>query len=213
MDERRDPSITSGDPLAGGAAPESPAPVPGGYAGGPVPPGALSPAGARASDPEPFGAGRHVLAEWWRRAVALIIDGVIISVAAVIILAIFGGVFSVGFFGGETAGVVSTIVGLLIGVVAVAVVALVYAPLMMSRTNGQTLGKMATSCRVVRADGRPVDFVWAALREVVVKAIGFGVAGSITFGIANLLDYLWPLWDDQNRALHDMIVSSRVVRA
>ena len=212
MDERRDPSITSGDPLAGGAAPESPVPSPAGYGGSPAPPGAFAP-GGRARNPEPFGAGRHVLAEWWRRAVALVIDGVIISVAALIILAIFGGVFSVGFFGGETAGVISLIVGLLIGVVAVAVVALVYAPLMMARTNGQTLGKMATNCRVVRADGKAVDFVWAALREVVVKAIGFGVAGSITFGIANLLDYLWPLWDDQNRALHDMIVNSRVVRA
>ena len=211
MDERRDPSITSGDPLAGSAAPESPAApaAPSGYGGSPVPPGAFSPP----PKPQPFGAGQHVLAEWWRRAVALVIDSIIVGVAALVILAIFGGVFSVGFFGGETAGVISVIVGLLLGVVAVAVVALLYAPLMMARTNGQTLGKMATSCRVVRADGKPVDFMWSALREVVVKAIGFGVAGSVTFGIANLLDYLWPLWDDQNRALHDMIVNSRVVRA
>ena len=209
MDERRE-GMTSGDPLGGGTPPGStPAPPPGGYGSSPVPPGAFSPP----PKPEPFGAGRHVLAEWWRRAVALIIDSVIIGVAALVILAIFGAVFSVGFFGGETAGVVSLIVGLLLGVVAVAVVALLYAPLMMARTNGQTLGKMATSCRVVRADGKPVDFMWSALREVVVKAIGFGVAGSVTFGIANLLDYLWPLWDDQNRALHDMICNSRVVRA
>ena len=208
MDERSEPSITSGDPLAGSGSTSSPPAAPG-YGGGNVPPGAFSPP----PKPQPFGAGQHVLAEWWRRAVALIIDSVIIGVAALIILAIFGGVFSVGFFGGETAGVISTIVGLLLGVVAVAIVALVYAPLMMARTNGQTLGKMATSCRVVRADGKQMDFAWAALREVVVKAIGFGIAGSITFGIANLLDYLWPLWDDQNRALHDMVVNSRVVRA
>lgn len=212
MDERRDPSITSGDPLAGSTTPESPGPA-AGYGASPVPPGALSPPGGRAADPQPPGAGRHVLAEWWRRAVALIIDSIIIGVAALVILAIFGGVFSVGFFGGDTAGAISLIVGLLLGVVAVAVVALVYAPLVMARTDGQTFGKMATGCRVVRTDGKKVDFMWAALREVVVKAIGFGVAGSITFGIANLLDLLWPLWDDQNRALHDMIVSSRVVRA
>ncbi len=210
MYEPSDPSITSGDPLAAGSAPAGP-PAPGGYGGSPVPPGASSP-GAFRPTPTPFSAGQHVLSEWWRRAVALIIDSIIIGVAALIILAIFGGIFSVGFLGGETAGVISTIVGLLLGVVAVAVVALVYAPLMMVRTNGQTLGKMATGCRVVRADGKKIDFGWAALREVVVKALAFGVAGSITFGIANLLDYLWPLWDDQNRALHDMVVNSRVVR-
>ena len=26
------------------------------------------------------------------------------------------------------------------------------------------------------------------------------------------ISYLWPLWDEQNRALHDWIVDSRVVR-
>ena len=40
-----------------------------------------------------------------------------------------------------------------------------------------------------------------------------GLGGSITFGLLWLLDCLWPLWDDENRALHDMIVNSRVVRA
>ena len=211
MAERSDPPITSGDPLAGAGTPAGP-PAPGGYGGSPVPPGASSPGSFRPS-PAPFSAGQHVLAEWWRRAVAMIIDGIIVGVVALIILAIFGGVFSVGFFGGETAGVISLIVGLLLAVVAITIVALVYAPLMMARTNGQTLGKMATNCRVVRADGKKVDFMWAALREVVVKALALGIAGSVTFGIAYLVDYLWPLWDDQNRALHDMVVSSRVVRA
>jgi uncharacterized RDD family membrane protein YckC len=28
-----------------------------------------------------------------------------------------------------------------------------------------------------------------------------------------LLDYLWPLWDQKNRALHDKVVGSVVVRA
>ena len=28
-----------------------------------------------------------------------------------------------------------------------------------------------------------------------------------------ILNYLWPLWDDKNQALHDKIVKSRVVRA
>jgi uncharacterized RDD family membrane protein YckC len=66
----------------------------------------------------------------------------------------------------------------------------------------------------VRAKGHPIDFLWAVLREVVVKTLVFaGIGGSVTFGLAWLLDCLWPLWDDENRALHDLVVDSRVVRA
>ena len=92
---------------------------------------------------------------------------------------------------------------------AVAIVALLYAPLMMARTNGKTLGRMALGIRVVRANGEPMTFGWAMLREVAVKALLFGFVGSITFGLASLADVLWPLWDDENRALHDFIVDTR----
>ena len=84
---------------------------------------------------------------------------------------------------------------------------------MMARTNGQTLGRMALGIRVVRANGEPMTFGCAMLREVAVKALLFGVVSSFTFGLASLLDVLWPLWDDENRALHDFIVDTRVVAA
>jgi uncharacterized RDD family membrane protein YckC len=153
-----------------------------------------------------------VLAEWWRRAVAFILDGIVVGAISVALIVAFGGVFSLGFLGGEELGVVSLVLGLLAGGLAVFVAALLYAPLIMARTNGKTLGKMATGCRVVRVDGRPVDLGWALLREAVVKGLGLGLVGGITGGIAYLVDFLWPLWDDENRALHDMVVSSRVVR-
>jgi hypothetical protein len=47
---------------------------------------------------------------------------------------------------------------------------------------------------------------------VAVKALLFGIAGSLTGGLANLADVLWPLWDEENRALHDMIVDTRVIK-
>jgi uncharacterized RDD family membrane protein YckC len=72
---------------------------------------------------------------------------------------------------------------------------------------------MATGCRVVRANGKPVDFGWSVMREVVVKGIVFGIAGSVTGGLANIADWLWPLFDKQDRALHDFLVDSRVIRA
>ena len=83
---------------------------------------------------------------------------------------------------------------------------------MMARTNGKTLGRMAMGIRVVRASGEPMTFGCAMLREVAVKALLFGIAGSLTFGLACLADVLWPLWDDENRALHDFVVDTRVVR-
>jgi hypothetical protein len=50
------------------------------------------------------------------------------------------------------------------------------------------------------------------LREVVVKALLFGVAGAITGGLANLADVLWPLWEEENRALHDFVVDTRTIK-
>jgi uncharacterized RDD family membrane protein YckC len=82
----------------------------------------------------------------------------------------------------------------------------------MARTNGQTLGRKATDIRVIRTDGRPITFGFAMLREVVVKTLLFGVVGGMTVGIAQLVDVLWPLWDEENRALHDFIVNTRTVR-
>jgi len=155
-----------------------------------------------------------VLAGWWRRVGATLLDGLIIGAGALVVLAIFGAVFSVGFVGGDETGIVAVIVGLSLGFLAVAIVSLLYAPLLMARTNGQTLGKMVCGIRVVRTNGRPMDFAWAALREVAIKALGIGlVAGSITFGLASLVDSLWPLWDDENRALHDFMAQTRVVQA
>jgi uncharacterized RDD family membrane protein YckC len=156
--------------------------------------------------------GPYALAEWWRRVVAALIDGAIIVVIALVILAIFGGVFSAGFLGGDTAGTVSLIVGLLLGVLAVVIAALLYAPLVMARTNGQTLGKMAMRIRVIRTSGEPMDFGWSVLREVAVKNLGVAVANSFTFGLAFFADVLWPLWDEENRALHDYVCQTRVVR-
>ena len=44
-----------------------------------------------------------------------------------------------------------------LAIACVTVAALLYAPAMMARTNGQTLGRMATGIRVVRASGEPIE--------------------------------------------------------
>ena len=52
----------------------------------------------------------------------------------------------------------------------------------------------------------------AFLREFVVKSLLFGFVGGFFFSIPTLLDCLWPLWDDSDRCLHDMVVTTHVVR-
>ena len=153
----------------------------------------------------------YELSGWWRRVGAAAVDAVVVGLGSLVLLVAITAPFSLGFFASNDAGVTSVAIGLLIAMLCVTVVALLYAPAMMARTDGRTLGRMATGIRVVRANGEVMTFGFAVIREVVVKVLLFGFAGSATGGIAHLLDVLWPLWDDENRALHDMVVNTRVV--
>ncbi len=152
------------------------------------------------------------LAGWGQRAVAAIIDAVLVAVVAGIVLLVLGAVAFGALSLDTPGGIAGALVIALIAVGAVTVGALVYAPLIMARTNGKTVGKLMTGCRVVRGNGREVDFLWAAYREVLIKSLALGIVGSITAGIGYLVNYLWPFFDDRNRALHDIVVDSRVVK-
>ena len=196
--------LTAGDPLGGGVPDAPPASLPPGYTS-PPPPGAggLAPA---AMAPAP---GTYQLSGWWARVGAAIIDGFIIGIPALIVLLALGA----GAAGSDTDGGTAAFIGAaLLSLLVWLVVALLYAPFMMSRTNGQTVGRMATGIRVIRASGEQMTFGVAALREIVVKGLLIGTISSLTFGIGYLVDVLWPLWDDENRALHDMVVNTRVVK-
>jgi uncharacterized RDD family membrane protein YckC len=152
-----------------------------------------------------------VLSGWWPRAGAQIIDGLIVGAGALVLMVAVTAPFSIGFFAGDTLGFVAVLVGLLAAILCVSIAALLYAPAMLARTNGRTLGRMATGIRVVRADGKPIDFGFAMVREVAVKALLFGFLAAATGGLSFLADALWPLWDEENRALHDFVVDTRTI--
>ena len=188
--------------------PQSPAPgAPPQQYGGPVPPGGWQQA------PPPVVSGQ--LASWGSRLGAYVIDGLIIIVPTLIVLGIIGaGLFATGDDG--DGGFFALVGAAILTVLVIVVVSLLYAPLLMMRqgaTNGQTLGKQALGIRVVRDNGQPWTFGPAALREVVMKNLAVGIASSIIPFLPWFLNFFWPLWDDQNRALHDMAVSSHVVKA
>ena len=158
------------------------------------------------------------LAGWGSRAGAWVVDFLLV-LALWIAVFIPGGV--AGGAGADALGVVLLILG---GLAAVAITIL-YAPWLMQRDgprNGQTLGKQLLGVRVVRVKGQPVDWGLGLMREVVLKGFALWlaslVAGALTFFLLGIggfapyfANYLWPLWDDQNRAVHDMVAETRVI--
>jgi uncharacterized RDD family membrane protein YckC len=142
---------------------------------------------------------------WGRRMGAALVDLVIACVVfgcAVVfatILFVVGGALPV------TAGILVLLAG--------TAASILLAPLLMARPgdrNGQTLGKQTVELRVVRNDGRPVGFGLGVVREVVFKLL-FGVV--ITGGLFLLVDALWPLFDRNGQAVHDLATQTRVVEA
>jgi uncharacterized RDD family membrane protein YckC len=194
-------------PPPGPQAPSGPQAPPAGPEGAPSYCGPVPPGGWERPIAHP-GAGwqGRPLAGWGSRVGATLIDAVILLVPVILLAVIV-----IGIAAGSDAGAVVT--GLL-GFLAYLVVAFLYAPLLMARDgarNGQTWGKQAVGIRVIRNTGEPISFGFAALREIAVKGLAVGIASSILPLIPWLLDVCWPLWDDENRALHDMAVSTHVV--
>jgi uncharacterized RDD family membrane protein YckC len=174
-----------------------------------VPPGGWD----RPAVGQPPPPGSYRLADWLSRVAAAIIDGLIVAVPATLLALLI--VF--GFANADsTGGIVGAIVASLLSVLVVALVALFYAPLFMMRPgarNGQTLGKQLLGIRVIRTNGEPFDFWLGAFREVLIKGLAVGIASTVIPFVPYVLDSLWPLWDDENRALHDFVASTRVVKA
>jgi uncharacterized RDD family membrane protein YckC len=229
--------IAPGTDSAPGAVP-APAPPP---PPSPVPPGYPPPAGAPAPGAPPLGApthpppthppptggayppphqipvhgprprgpnnepmyGRYELASWGQRVAARLLD------------LLFGYTPIVVGIGFAASGVSSLEV---IGGILIALwffYYLMYAPLFMARggeRNGQTPGKQIMGIRVIRESGESISVGFGMLREIVIRGLLFGVVGGFFF-FPPILDYLWPLWDDENRCLHDMVASTRVARA
>jgi uncharacterized RDD family membrane protein YckC len=153
------------------------------------------------------------LSPWWRRVVAEVIDGTLIAFIANMLLAIMG-VHT--WWSGHQGYVLGT--ELLAQEVTLVFAALLYYPVLMVRTNGRTVGKILLGIRVVRTSHAPMNVACTVWREVGLKIIVLGLARDVP--LAGLLvnqiifwaDGLWPLWDHENRALHDMLARTRVVR-
>lgn len=132
-------------------------------------------------------------APWWRRGVAYLVDAVLIGIPIFAVAAIAGA--------GGNDGSLTLIFVLGYGL------PLAYFTYFHGSERGQTPGKMLTGVRV-RTDGggERLSYGRAFARYLIVVVLGW-------FVLPVILDFLWPLWDRKNQALHDKVAGSVVLRA
>lgn len=154
-------------------------------------------------------------AGWWQRVGASVLDTLVMAVPLVVLAVI--GVLAV-----PTESTICRDIddrpyvcrqptgagwALIVGLIAIGlVIYLGYQTYFVGRT-GQTLGRKATGIMVVdRHKGVPIGMGRAFGRYLL--TIVFGAA----CGLLQILDSLWPLWDDEKQTLRDKATNAIVIR-
>ena len=150
-------------------------------------------------------------AEWWQRAVALLIDTVVIGVPSIILIALvglndFGNLTTTDSFGNQTLNA-SAVRHLALGALIAGVIGIAYRTLLEGGARGQTIGKMAMRIAVKDLDdGGSIGYARAFGRWLV------GYILWVIIYIPGIIDLLFPLWDSKKQTLHDKAVRSVVVQ-
>jgi uncharacterized RDD family membrane protein YckC len=143
---------------------------------------------------------------FWIRFVAYLIDSLIVTVAAVVIVGIF---IAVVLLADEsTHDSKNTLLfmgGIIVTVLALLVINWLYEALMTSSPRGATLGKLALGLRIVRADGAQLSFGRATARHF----LKFMITPLVPLAIG----YLMAAFTNRKRALHDFLADTLVIRS
>ena len=167
-----------------------------------------------------YSSGQPDLAGWWQRVGAHILDSIFVGLLMIPGMIVLVGLWAVfpqrtytltpdvgepTSFQGPTTGYIVLLV--VVGVVWFIGTALYYYGYLQGK--GATWGKKAVGIRVVDSmSGQPIGF-WRALGRWFVPWL----LGTFTLNVLTLLDFLWPLWDKQNQAIHDKMFNSLVVKS
>ena len=151
--------------------------------------------------------GTVELASPGARLGARILDVVIVSVAFVI-LGVLGITAAVGGSDSEEASAFA-VGAIIVSVLLAAAIGLLYEVTMIA-TKGQTLGKMATSIKVVRADNGLVPGWGKSIGRWIIPALLPIIP--IVGWILSLLVYLSLLWDKVRQGWHDKAAGTLVVK-
>lgn len=137
----------------------------------------------------PTGTDRQ-LSSWGRRLAAYLLDTLIIIVPLFALIAVFAAVDAWAI--------------VIIAYIATIVAPFVYFTFFHGDARGQTPGKRVLGIRVTGDEtGSSIGYGRAFGRYAITFVFGF-------FVLPVILDYLWPLWDSKNQALHDKVVGSVV---
>ncbi len=162
----------------------------------------------------------YELSGWWRRVGAVLVDGLALAIP-LLILAFITHAYTTTKNPYTGVTTYHTTQGFSLLDVAVWSI---YVLLLLPRSgqhNGQTLGKQALGIAIMRNDGYPIDLTTTSVREILCKGMPLLIATLFIIGGARLggllllialVDYLWPLWDSENRALHDHVAQTHAVR-
>ncbi len=143
---------------------------------------------------------------FWRRAVALLIDGLILTVPIAVVGGVLALMIDLSTMDNEDQGAMALLALLLIpmAVGGMLIVSWLYEALMTSSAGGATLGKQAMGMRIVRADGARLSFGRATARYFLKTLI----TPLVPFGIG----YLLAAFTAQKRALHDLLADTLVLK-
>ncbi len=145
--------------------------------------------------------GEIVMAGFWKRVAASLIDWLIVSIGSAVVGAVVGGVLGVMLAAGNNfdgAGIVLIqVVANLLGVV----VAVAYYAGFHASSMQATLGKMAVGIKVARLDGARIGMGRAIGRYFAT------ILSALIFGIG----FLMAAFTQRKQALHDMVCDTLVV--
>ncbi len=127
-------------------------------------------------------------AGFWIRFVALLVDSLILSVVASILIA------PLYLILGESGAGVGYFIYLII--------ALVYAPYFWV-TRGATPGKQLLGLRVVSTTGGPLT-----VGQAIVRYLGYIVSGAVCY-----IGFIWAAFDDNKQGWHDKIANTYVIKS
>jgi len=154
-----------------------------------------------------------VLAHWWKRAIAALIDGVIVSIPSYILMAILGAGFAASneltvdpVTGQVTGGGGGFIATMLVSSLIIFLLGVAYYVYFHGNEKGQTPGKMVMKIQLRdEATGGQVGYGKAALRWIVALVLW------VLCYIPGIIDVLFPLWDAKRQTLHDKAANTVVV--
>jgi uncharacterized RDD family membrane protein YckC len=168
----------------------------------PPPVSSYSPQGATPGPPLPPGAS---YALWADRVVGYLIDMLLVGAGMVVLYLVLGGLLAMmAGLGSNLAGgmccmmillfpISSLLVGLFNGVYLVA-------------QRGASIGQGVMNLKVVDINGNLLTTGTAFIRLMARVALAFIPM------VGQLLDLLWPLWDEKKQTLHDKAVGSYVLK-